>query len=156
VELRDTRAPGLRLRLEPTGRKTFVWYYKEATKTKVLTLGQYGEGEDKITLKQARDELDKAKERRRDGKCPGLSADAPKTVAELAELFYSRRILPHRTRPDVVRATLDNDIIPKIGTKKPQTLTTPTVAAVVESVVDRGATVHAGKVYSFRDSIRVS
>ncbi|MDB4409319.1 tyrosine-type recombinase/integrase [Gammaproteobacteria bacterium] len=146
IELRDTRTPGLRLRLEPTGRKTFVWYYKEATKTKVLTLGQYGEGEGKISLKQAREELDKAKERHREGERPGLTIDAPKTVAELAELFYERRIVPHRTRPDVVRAILDNDIIPTIGAKKPQTLTAPTVAAVVESVVDRGATVHAGKV----------
>jgi integrase len=146
IELRDTRAPGLRLRLEPTGRKTFVWYYKEATKTKVLTLGRYGQGEGKVTLKKAREELEKAKERHREGERPGLTADAPKTVTDLAELFYNRRIIPHRTRPDVVRAILDNDIIPKIGAKKPQTLTAPTVAAVVESVVDRGATVHAGKV----------
>ena len=41
---------------------------------------------------------------------------------------------------------LDKDIIPAIGKRKLQTLTAPTVAAVVESVVDRGATTHAGKV----------
>jgi integrase len=145
-ELADSAKPGLRLRVEPSGARTFVWYYKDGPKTKVLTLGRYGSGEGCISLKAARDKLDMAKERHRDGERPERPANAPKTVSELAEIFYERRILPHRTRPDVVRAILDNDVIPKMGARKLQTLTAPTVAALVESVVDRGAAAHAGKV----------
>ena len=145
-ELPDNGKSGLRLRVEPSGRMSFVWYYKDGPKTKVLTLGRYGNGEGCISLKTAREDLDKAKDRHREGERPGLSPDAPKTVSELAEIFYDRRILPHRTRPDVVRAILDNDIIPKMGSRKLQTLTAPTISAMVESVVDRGAATHAGKV----------
>jgi len=61
----------------------------------------------------------------------------PETVAELAEVFYGRCILPHRTRPDLVRTVLDKHIIPKLGNRKLQTLSAPAVTAVVESVVDR-------------------
>ena len=145
-ELADKAKPGLRLRVEPSGTRTFVWYYSDDGKTKVLKLGRYGTGEGCISLKAARDALDKAKEKHREGERPGLAADAPDTVEKLAELFYERRILPHRTRPDVVRTVLDKDVIPKLGKRKLQTLTAPTVAGVVESVVDRGAATHAGKV----------
>lgn len=148
VELADKACPGLRLRLEPSGRKSFVWYYNDAGKNRVLTLGRYGEGESCVSLAQARKALQTAKERHADGGSVLPSTDAPKTVKELAELFYTRRILPHRKRPDVVRIILDNDIIPKLGTKKLATLTAPTVAGMVESVVDRGARTHAGSVLS--------
>lgn len=146
IEFADNACPGLRLRLEPSGRRTFVWYYKDGPKTKVLTLGRYGRADDCISLKAARDALGKAKDRHRLGDRPGPSTEAPKTVADLAEVFYERRIVPHRGRPLEVRRVLDKDIIPNIGRRKLQTLTAPTVAAVVESVVDRGAATHAGKV----------
>ena len=146
IEFADNACPGLRLRLEPSGRRSFVWYYKDGPKTKVLTLGRYGKTDGCISLKAAREALDKAKARHKEGDQVQTPSDAPATVAELAEVFYERRILPHRSRPDVVRTVLDKDIIPKLGKRKLQTLTAPTVAAVVESVVDRGAATHAGKV----------
>jgi integrase len=148
IELADKACPGLRLRLEPSGRKSFVWYYNDAGKNRVLTLGRYGESESCLSLAQARKALQTAKERHADGGSVLPTSDAPKTVKELAELFYTRRILPHRKRPDVVRIILDNDIIPKLGTKKLATLAAPTVASMVESVVDRGAKTHAGSVLS--------
>jgi len=45
IELADKACPGLRLRLEPSGRKSFVWYYNNAGKNRVKTLGRYGDGE---------------------------------------------------------------------------------------------------------------
>jgi integrase len=145
IELADKACPGLRLRLEPSGRKTFVWYFNDG-KTRVKTLGRYGEGESCISLANARKALQTAKALRLDGGSVLTPTHAPKTVKELAELFYTRRIKPHRKRPDVVRAMLDNDIIPKIGNKRLATLTTPVVVDLIESVVDRGAVCHAGKV----------
>ena len=84
------------LRVEPSGARTFVWYYKDGPKTKVLTLGRYGDGEGCISLKAARDKLEVAKERHRDGERPERPANSPNTVGALAEIFYQRRIVPHR------------------------------------------------------------
>jgi integrase len=142
VELADKGCSGLRLRLEPSGRKTFVWYYADAGRNRVKTLGRYGE----LTLAQARKDLQKAKEKHADGESVSTPTDAPKTVKELAEQFYKRRIIPHRKHPDAVRSMLDTDIIPKLGKKKLTTLSTPVVAGMIHSVVDRGAVCHAGKV----------
>ena len=41
----------------------------------MLTLGRYGSTEDCISLKKARDELDKAKDRHREGECPRQALD---------------------------------------------------------------------------------
>ena len=146
VEYADAGCRGLRLRVEPTGRKTFVWYHNTGGKNRVLTLGRYGSCENCITLKKARRALQQAKEKHADGVSPAPPSDSPTTVEELAEIFYARRILPHRKVPEVVRMILDNDVIPKLGKKKLVTLSAPVIAEAIEQVVDRGACTHAGKV----------
>lgn len=142
VELADKACPGLRLRLEPSGRKSFVWYYSDAGRNRVLTLGRYGD----LSLAQARKDLQAAKEKHTDGATVTAPTNAPKTVEALAEQFYKRRIVPHRDRPDVVRAILDNDVIPQLGRKKLSTVSTQAVSDMVEQVTDRGCPTHAGKV----------
>jgi integrase len=146
IEYADAGCRGLRLRVEPTGRKSFVWYYREGGRNRVLTLGRYGTCESCISLKDARKALQVAKEKHEDGVSPALPTDTPTTVEELAEIFYARRILPHRKVPEVVRMILDNDIIPKLGKMKLATLSAPVIATMIEQVVDRGARTHAGKV----------
>ncbi|MEW7986518.1 MAG: tyrosine-type recombinase/integrase [Candidatus Thiodiazotropha endolucinida] len=141
-ELPDKACPGLRIRVTPAGTKTFAWYYKVGTTTKMLTLGVYPE----TSLKAARDALEKAKERHKEGEPAAPEADNPKTVSELAENFYSGRILPQRKRPEKVREILDRDILPEIGKRKLSVITTPVIASAVEKVVNRGAAAHAGKV----------
>ena len=148
TEYADAGCRGLRLRVEPTGRKVFVWYYQDNGKNRVLTLGRYGDGEECLTLKKARKALEKAKEKRADGVAVAPAADIPQDVEELAERFYTQRIVPHRKRPDTVRQILDHDIIPVLGKCKLRSLTTPTVASMVEGVVNRGARTHAGSVLS--------
>jgi integrase len=144
-ELGDAGCPGLRLRVAPTGRKVFRWYYQDSKGSrKVKTLGIY----DDVTLAEARTALEKAKAEHAEELEFGDAAVQSKieTVNDLAEEFFERRILPHRKRPDVVRAIIDNDVKSSIGKRKLSTLKTPTVRAAVELVVDRGATTHAGKV----------
>ena len=146
-EIADPGTKGLRLRVSPGGSKTFIWYYRDGTKIRRLTLGQYGERDGKLTLLKARQKLITTKARLNDGIKPHAeSANAPKTVADLCEFFYRRRIENIRKRPDVVRQVLDHDIIPVIGTQRISSITTPTLARVIDKVVDRGATVHANKV----------
>ncbi len=149
-EVGDAASPGLRLRVSPSGRKVFRWYFREATgKHRVLTLGAYGTGPDQIALARARQDLAKAKESHAEALAhgdPEITSSRVTTVTELAELFYERRIAKQRKRPWEARAILDRDIIPTLGKRKLRTLQTPQVGAMILKVVDRGAPVHAGKV----------
>lgn len=146
-ELADKACPGLRLRVTPAGRKSFVWYYNDDGKNRVLTLGAYGKGDNCISLIEARKALATAKERHADGELVGAPADTPETVEALAEKFYECRI-KQRKVPEVVRRILDNDIIPRIGKKKLRTISTLTIGHMIEQVVARGAKTHAGSVLS--------
>ena len=60
-EIADKRTPGLRIRINPTGRIVFIWYYKFKGKNKVLTLGSYGAREGQMSLSNARKALAEAK-----------------------------------------------------------------------------------------------
>ena len=144
-EVADPKTPGLRVRVNPTGKINFVWYYRDNGKNKVLTMGQYGGLDGQLTLKKAREALENAKKRHEAGEL-STNAGIPQTVSEVAEVFYRDRILPHRRRPDAVRQILDHDILPTIGNRKLSTLTTVTVSNCVQVVVKRGALSHAGKV----------
>ncbi|MEW8318764.1 MAG: site-specific integrase [Candidatus Thiodiazotropha sp.] len=146
-ELADKGCPGLRLRISKTGIKTFVWLYSDGSKTKRLTLGRYGKNDGQLSLKKAREELYKAKDRHRAGMSPSSpDDDSPKTVRQLCGVFYSDRILDNRKRPEVVRDILDREIIPDIGNRKLSALSAPIVGIPVKNAVKRGAKVHAVKV----------
>ena len=60
-EVADPRTPGLRIRVSPTGKINFVWYYKVNGSNKVLTLGTYGSLDGQLTLSNARKALAEAK-----------------------------------------------------------------------------------------------
>jgi hypothetical protein len=77
MEAGDPGCRGLRLRLEPSGRRLFVWYYRLDSKTRALTMGQYGAAEGCISLNQARKDLERAKQRHAAGIAPGGPEAAP-------------------------------------------------------------------------------
>ncbi len=144
-EIGDAGCPGLRVRIRPTGRKSFVWYLRdENKKTHSITLGNYPD----ISLAEARRKLDSLKAQNRAVGLFSPLAGTPKTVSELCERFYDNRIVPHRRRPDVVRQVLDADVIPQIGNRKLSVVTPIDITHLVEKVVARGAAAHAGKVLS--------
>jgi integrase len=148
-EIPDKGAKGLRLRVSPGGTKTFVWLYRDGNSTRRVTIGQYGDRDGQITLAKARKKLVDLKDNLRAGIKPHTSGEGiPKTVTELCEAFYKRRILNSRKRPDIVRQVLDHDIIPIIGNRRLTTVTTTTLVGVVDKVIDRGARAHAGRVLS--------
>jgi integrase len=66
-------------------------------------------------------------------------------VKQLADLFYARRIVKQRKRPDAVRQILDHDVLPAIGNRRLNTITTVTLGRIVDDMVARGAKSHAGK-----------
>lgn len=146
-DVADKASPGLRVRVGTSGKKTFVWFYKdtEINKLKMMTLGRYGEGDNQLTLSAARKALETAKIKHDAGELNAV-INVPTTVKELCEVFYTGRIIPHLRRPDAIRQVLDHDIIPTLGKKQLKTISTVAVVNCVQIVVKRGAVAHAGKV----------
>jgi len=148
IDLSDEACPGLVARVHKSDAISFRWTYRDKATGKncVRTPGRYGKGEGHISLRQAREQLDKDRAKHQAGESVGPVKGSPETVKVLAEVFYERHIKPHRKRSEIVQTVLDRDVIPSIGHRKLATLTAPTVVHVVEAVVDRGAETHAGKV----------
>jgi hypothetical protein len=134
---------GLYVRVGKSGVKSFRWDRGRGQKPRHITYGQYPS----LSLQKAKQQHDKPKQQYKDGIAGGIDADEPKTIEELAEVFYAERIVPVRKRPEPVRQILDHDILPAIGSMKLASVNTMVVRRVVRQVVERGATAHAGTVY---------
>lgn len=161
-ELADPMTPGLVLRVHPSGVRSFRWYVRSLARVVVIGPFSVSEQPAHVTLRQAKDWLARLKEARTAGEAqlnevlaqlrahlepPKVDAvPEEETLGAVAEEFYKRRIVPHRRHPKNARRILDIDILPPLRARSLATLTTRDCAAVVERVVDRGATVHAGKV----------
>lgn len=146
-EVSDVGQKGLRLRVMPSGTKSFVWYYRDSgAARRVLTLGTFDS--DSLGVDAARQLLSEAKKRHKAGEDPsGKRHDIPRNIAELAERFFVERILPKRERPEAVRQILDRYVIPVIGLiPLDESLVAPKVARPVESAINAGAKVYAAKV----------
>lgn len=144
-EVRDAAAPGLRVRVYPSGTKVFRWMAKNtAGKNIVTTLGKYPQ----LSLAKARKQLEDEKlkhEVRRMGE--GIDGeDDVKTVEQLAEAYYKHRILPYRKRPENVRSILDKWILPTYGKRKLNQVTTGSCRQMVLAVVKAGYAPRAAKV----------
>ena len=137
-------ASGLILRVSKTGTKSFRWDRGGKHKPRIVTHGTYPS----LSLKEAREAHQKARQRHVDGtlELSVITVEAPKTVNDLAMMFYEDRIVPKRKRPDIVQAILRKDILPFIGGMRLASVTPLVSRDVVKKVVDRGATNHAGKV----------
>lgn len=147
-DVADKSCKGLRIRIGTTGKKSFVWFYNDikTNKLKMLTLGRYGDGDDQLTLSAARQALEAAKIKLDAGELHSTKTSTPKTVSELCDVFYEKRILPHLRRPDAVLQIIDHDIKPTIGDKSIKTISALALTKCIDIVVERGATTHAGKV----------
>lgn len=140
-DVRVANVSGLVVRVGTSGAKSFRWDRGRGYQPRIITHGTYPS----ISLKKARDLHERAKQRHSDGVIEVQESEIRK-VSELAEVYYSDRIMPHLKRPEAVRQVLDHDILPAIGRMQLQSVTTLVCRKVVKDVVDRGATVHANKV----------
>jgi integrase len=149
-EISDRACIGLRIRVHPTGTKSFRWYYKNDNgKNKALTLGNYPA----TSIKQARIALDIVKEKHKLGGIVQPESGAPKTVKELADAFFLSPKIQARRRPDAVAQIIDHDITPKIGRMKLALVTEEMLNDLVEKKAIgepakgiKAAPSHAGKV----------
>ena len=161
LELFDSAAPGLCIRVTPTGGKVFRWYVRSIGRA--ITIGRWSKVEKPghVTLGEARRWLERLKEahtvgrldevvrelealRPRPGKAPAVPAGVL-TVREVAKDFlaYLER---ERRRPEQARRTFDADILPAIGDRPVGAVAPLECRRIVEAVVARGAPVQAGHV----------
>lgn len=146
-EVREIGKTGLRLRVSPTGVKSFRWVCR--SRNTVFTLGQFGDGAGgTVTLSDARKKLEDYKTKHEAGVDPEGAArgERPRTVKQLCDAFYRDEILPNRKRPESVKDIIDRDIIPTIGTLPLAAVDTITAGEPARAAVARGSKVHAGKV----------
>ena len=172
-EIADKRAPGLRLRVNPPRKhsqvftRIFRWYSaRPGGGQDVITIGPWAMNKQPgfVTLEQARKWLEDLKAAKVGGTLPAVEAElqaflrrrpAPEVPASspdrrifgpVAEEFYRDEIEKRRKRPKDARHILDVDILPVLGARPLDDITTLECRDVVKRTIDRGAPVHAGKV----------
>lgn len=150
-ELADPGCPGLRLRVEPTGRRSFRWYTRDGEKRVVLTIGPWSERaeEGHVTLAEARQRLAALKAARDEGRLTSERrprSGATASVEEVAEDFLEHLKRRRKTADQVERA-IRRDVLPVIGGIPIAAVTPRDVRVVVEGVVKRGSPSAADHVF---------
>ncbi len=153
-ELRDPGCPGLRLRVEPSGRRTFRWYTRDGGKRVVLTIGPWSERGDEpgsVTLAEARRRLAVLKAARDDGHLDTarrgvtVPTDGP-TVEKVAEAYFLH-LARRRKTSDETKRQIERDALPALGALPIKAVTPIDVRRVVEAVVKRGASSSADHLF---------
>lgn len=117
---------GLYLRIRRSGSKSFVLRSKRGGRTQIRTLGAWPH----YTLKKARLEAARQAAHRQ-----GIVTE---TVSEVAEEWFERIIEVDYRRPHHVRGYLDRAIIPELGHRKIQSVTTREIADMLRAYGQRG------------------
>lgn len=110
----DAGLPGFGLRVYPSGRKTFVVFYRSGPRQRLMSLGAFGV----LTLKQARDKARKILVAARDGLDPLQQrhdrANA-ETVAAFCELYLEQHSKPKKKSWREDQRRIRKHIVPAIG-----------------------------------------
>ena len=134
---------GLILRVSSGGAKTFQYFYRFSGRTRRMSLGRYPA----VSLSEARKRLEAARELREKGVDPA-EGGAVETVAQLADEFYQRYLVPERKRPEIAKQILDADIVPALGTRKLADVTPRHIVSALDPIVDRGSRALANRALS--------
>ena len=148
-EVSETNGRGLRLRVSPTGTKTFVYVFGRGGKLNRLTLGAVGD----ITLNDARAIHAELRKRVRVGESifalsafieSGRSA-GDLTVADLASEWMQRRVRHERKTWRDVDRMLKKDVIPYLGERPVEAVKAREIVEMLDRIVDRGSPVTANR-----------
>jgi len=131
--------------------KSFKWDRGAGNKPRIITYGSYPA----MGLTKVRELHEKAQEQHQAGVFNTGIGDAPKTISELADLFYEKSIVGKRVDTSEPESMIRVHIKPKVGGVKLATATPPTVRALVEPIIDAGYNSRAIKVLSlFKQMIK--
>ncbi|OWR38645.1 tyrosine-type recombinase/integrase [Escherichia coli] len=141
---------GLYLRYRTTDTSpSWRFRYRFAGKPRVMTIGAYGV----ISLAKAREitrelaarvslgyDVAGEKQERKAALKAQLEADQyDKTVSEVAEDYFKKKVLGTWKHPDILRRRLAKDINPRIGQKKVKDVKPRDIDALLQAILKRGA-----------------
>lgn len=140
---------GFCLRISPQGTKTWFYRYKFNGKEKWLTIGHFPA----MGVAEARKCFNEYWEMRSSGQDPeriSIERQIQKsnTIQTLVTDWYNNYIIKHRKQPQQIKQQIDADIIPLLGTLELNKLQTLDITRALDTIVKRGAPVHANKVLS--------
>lgn len=138
-------ASGLYLYVTPNGYRSWRWKYRFGGKEKRLTFGPYpdvslAEARDlrESAARQLRSGIDPAVEKKRQSAARALQAEATfKTIAE--DWRASQASVWSKRHAALVKASMERDVYPKIGSLPIEAITTPIVMEVLRPIEQRGA-----------------
>lgn len=152
---------GLRIAVYPSGRKAWFLRYKVRGRDEMLKLGEYGDGQDALSLAQAvakATELHQSAGAAREGHAPTpkdaaaverAERLADPTVSDLADHWLKA---PGRRGPKSAatvaeyRRMLDRDVIPTLGALRVSHVTDRHIRSVLDKVAERGRPVAVSEV----------
>ncbi|MBI5427678.1 MAG: site-specific integrase [Nitrospinae bacterium] len=126
---------GFGLRVEPTGAKSFVLWYRVNGKAKGVTLGRYPV----LGLAQARIEAAKIKGAAKDIKREDF------TVSNLIKEYIEVWARPRKKTWEEDQRCLNREVIPFIGGKKASKLRRRDIIGILDRIVDRGSPAMANR-----------
>lgn len=123
--------------------------YRLAGKPRVMTIGTYGA----ISLAKAReitrelaarvslgyDVAGEKQERKAEVKAKIEADRNDKTVAEVAEDYFKKKVLGTWKHPDILRRRLQKDINPRMGKKKIKEIKPKDIDSLLQAILKRGA-----------------
>ncbi len=151
-EVWEDNGKGLGLRISPSGRKSFIFMYRYAGKTRRMTLGVFAPPPDGLTLADAHLKHAEARKLLIRGIDPGAAdvearralRDAP-TVSDLAAEYLERWAKPHKRSWAEDQRILEKDILPAWHNRKAKDITRRDVITLLDRIVDRGAPIVANR-----------
>lgn len=157
IRMSDER--GLYLEVTPSGGKWWRFKYRFEGKEKLLSMGTFPD----TSLKKARERRDMAREKLAEGIDPSAArkaAKAAKTAEALSTLeAVALAWLDHRAEAwtertqNVIRASLENDVLPTLGARPIGDVQPADVRELVKTIEARGASETAGRVFQRLRSI---
>ena len=140
---------GFGVRVEPTGTKSFVLWYRFHGKAEGITLGRYP----KMSLSEAREEAAKIRVKITKGLDPKIKIQEDKranreayTVADLVDEYLEKWAKPRKKSWREDERILKKDVLPLWGRRKAKDLRRRDIVLLIDKVVDRGAPIQANRV----------
>ncbi len=147
-EVAETNGRGFRLRVHPTGRRTFVYRYKYQSRPRVMILGPYPD----VSLAEAHRRHAEARVLLKAGTDPGAEAVAKRrgdrgtpNVADLAAEYLERWAKPNKKSWREDQRILTRNVLPAWKSRKVKDLTRRDVVRLLDKIVDRGAPIMANR-----------
>lgn len=140
---------GFGVRVEPTGTKAFVLWYRFNGKAEGVTLGRYP----KMSLSTARTEAAKIREKISKGLDPKIKIQEDRrahkeaySVADLIDEYIEKWAKPNKKSWREDERILKKDVLPVWGRRKAKDVKRRDIVLLIDKVVERGSPIQANRV----------